>query len=1169
MRIMHLADLHERESAYEELLASIEAIERYAIKIVIDLITIAGDIFDGPIQNSDRAGFSRLLDLIRRLADIAPVAMIYGTPTHDTEGSLEVFERITAKNPIKILRPGIPYMLTGGRDRLIVPNGGQGDLLLFGVPEPSKKWLLAGAGAIGKDESDQVIRNALRNLFLGLGGMRKEHPDLPCVLLYHGQVGGAQTAKEFVFEAGTGIAASKDDFAAVGADYIALGDIHLPQQIPSLPAYYPGPLYPTSWGETGFEFGANIVEIEDLRNDPVAAESDALDPGKSPFFCTVSRIPFPHPVQTKLLTTAADPVPDTASGRVWVEVVPETQDQERLLDADELLARLLGHGALPGSRVTIRRVATETVRAAEIVEKKRHRDKVQVWADNSSLPVSEGILAKADALELEAAAAGGPPSGSAFRITRLILRGAKGIWKKSRKDEIDLDLEAMGPGVIAFASPNGAGKTTILENLHVWASLLTRKGTLQSHFRLRDSCRELYLTDEATGTKYRARILINAAVASGKTEYWLDRDTGGGFEPMPGITGRLDDYETVIAALFGSLPLFLKSAFLTQRPSPQSPDLAEATKGERKSLFAELSGIGYFDGYRAQAKAKADALETDIRVLDATISAADGVDETIAGLVQEIEVQEKAEAAAKIILAQSEDRGKVLLAEKEALELRVAKANRKATQAEGIESEIADLMQAIEEDRNTEALFSTAAEGRAAAEKDLADLKDLEAKAARLREEKAVIDQENLKAAKAYRESVAEYEATRKARQATVDLARDTKAKAERELAAARARVSAPIVDHCPTCNQLLPADTLALLKEGRAKNEAEVKTIEERIETLTNGVQVAETVLAELKAPESSEPKPFPGAAALAEVEADIASIDAAATQEILRKAGEADIRIDEARKRVKDKESRIETARAELAKIIVTPEDIAAAKSLEAKKVELESERSVYADTRDAIARAQTSTEAAKRSKAEAERRAEKKVEAQGSRAAKAADLSEWRFLERADGPDGIPALELDAIAPSISAVANKILAEAYGSRYEIEFRTTRIAGAGSKKKQVEDFEIFIKDQEDGDEQEIATLSGGEGVWIKKAIYDAFSVIRARNTGIKFQTVFLDEADGALDPDMRMKYLRMLEAAHREAGRFQTILVTHSVELQAMVSQIINVADLGPRKDVQGVAA
>jgi len=83
-------------------------------------------------------------------------------------------------------------------------------------------------------------------------------------------------------------------------------------------------------------------------------------------------------------------------------------------------------------------------------------------------------------------------------------------------------------------------------------------------------------------------------------------------------------------------------------------------------------------------------------------------------------------------------------------------------------------------------------------------------------------------------------------------------------------------------------------------------------------------------------------------------------------------------------------------------------------------------------------------------------------------------------------------------------------------------------------------------GDEQEISTLSGGEAVWVRKAIYDAFELIRAQNTGIQYCTVILDEADGALDHESRLRYLRMIDAAHRESGRYQTIIVTHSLELQ-----------------------
>jgi exonuclease SbcC len=147
---------------------------------------------------------------------------------------------------------------------------------------------------------------------------------------------------------------------------------------------------------------------------------------------------------------------------------------------------------------------------------------------------------------------------------------------------------------------------------------------------------------------------------------------------------------------------------------------------------------------------------------------------------------------------------------------------------------------------------------------------------------------------------------------------------------------------------------------------------------------------------------------------------------------------------------------------------------------------------------------------------------------------------------------------MGPGIAEVANRLLSAAYGSRFAVEFRTTRIGGAGSKKKQIEDFQIAVLDSEHGSEQLLETLSGGEAVWIKRAIYDAFGIIRDRSTGQRFLTVFQDEADGALDPEARLAYFRMLEAAHLESGRRHTLVITHSQEAQEMIAQRIRMEDL-----------
>lgn len=1162
MRILHAADLHLHRDHYDEARASIETILDEHDRKPFDLFVIAGDIWDGPVQNSAGSRFKDFLDLIRRLADRAPVAIIYGTPSHDTDGSLEVFESLQAKYDIRILRPGKAYFL--GNYGAIMESDGKGDqygrLVLFGVPEPNKKWLLAGAGATGKDEADAAVRQAMRNLFLGLGGLRREYPDLPCVLLYHGQVSGARSGTGFKVEGGSGLAVSRDDLSAVGADYIALGDIHEPQQIPDLPAYYPGSIYPLNWGET-HKAGANVVEIEESAGDLFAgATAGAL----------VSRLAFPHPVRSKISLKASDPFPESASGLVWVEITAPA-DEAKNFDTDVLTSRLVGHGAELGSRVTLCVIPTETVRAGEISEKKTLREKVQVWAENSSLTIPESVLEKADELEREAAARGGSETGAYIRMTRLRLRGAKGIWKNQRLDEIDLDLEARGPGVLALVGANGKGKTTILENLHPWPQMLTRDGTLKSHFRLRDSFRDLYFTDDRTGIRYRALVQINAATASGSAEYFLYADRGQGFEPLPGINGRLEPYEAAVRELFGSLEMYLRTAFQTQRPTKDAPDLAEATKGQRKALFAELSGIDYLEAYRQEAKDRADTIESEIARLDAILEASTDAPALIARLEADIAANEEAERRALGEAKLSEARVGQLTAERQVVADRVAELERKAARKSDLELDIEEAARTIAQAEKEIQDFQSAAEEREHAERELATIRSLEREAAALQVEKSKIDEANRAALTVHAIAARDTDGRRRDAQAELDARRREAGETERSLAAARARLSAPIADHCPTCAQLLPAERREHLIAERAKVEHEAERLAAILSERGKNVADAQAALAAIVLPEPPEPVPFPGQARMMEIAGKLASHTAPHDLEkTIRAAAEAAVRIEAASTRMSDAEAR-------RAKLTTEAESLAlelaglfdARTDLRSKDFELAEERECLSQARSRAASARAFADSARRNLEDARARLDARTAAEVELRQKTAIMLDWRVLERATGPDGIQALELDALAPSIAAVANRLLSDAYGSRYAVRFDTTRIGGKGARAKQIEDFLVQVLDSETGEEQEIATLSGGEGVWIRRALYDAFATIRAQNCGVKFLTIFADEADGALDPEARMRYLRMLEAAHAASGRYQTILITHSSEIQAMLSQVIDVCALGVESKPEEAAA
>ena len=1151
MKLLHLADLHKSRERFAEVEASLNVAEETARREAVDLILLAGDLYDGAEQNSELGLHDPFAARIQRLGDIAPVAIVYGTPTHDIPGSLDILARLSCRFGITILQPGQAYFLDSLAG-VTTRDEGQPRALLFGVPEPSKKWLLANGGATGKDEAAEAMRSAMRALLLGLGATRREHPELPCVMMYHGQVRGCKLSNGTTLSDGP---VSADDLRSVGADYYALGDIHEPQQIPGVPAYYPGSIYPIDWGET-HKAGCNLVELS----------SEAL---LGEFPARVTRIDFTHPQRIKLSGWPGDHIAYLAQDAggirgklVWVEITATTEEAASIDTAaiSEALATL---GALAEPRIEIRRIPTETVRAGEIAEKKTLREKVIVYGENSSTPMPETVLVKADEIEADAARRDGHASGAHIRVTRLRLRGAKGTWKNSKADEIDLDLDALGPGVIALVGENGSGKTTLVENLHAWANLLTRDGTLKDHFRLRDSCRELWFTDERTGDRYRALITINAATASGSTEYYLFRETATGEEPYGGTNGRKEVYEAAIAELWGSLEMFLRTAFNSQRPSKFAPELQDATKGERKALIAELSGIDYLDGYRQTCKARADGIDAELVSLNAAVTAAADVDEIITRVAGEIETADGQAVAAAIAADQAIERGLALKVERDRLAERVAEIDRKAQRRTQIEREIADLLTAATAAKGEIEGFRAAADGRGAAEAELARIKALEEERDGLKAEKTGVDQANHAVLEQYQAAYAVADGS--ARTLRDELARREKAaaNADQKLAVARARLSAPIADTCPTCGQTLPADRIEAMRQARERDERRIAELEREQKSARSVVATTQTMLDAILYPAKPEPKTFAGAAHIAALEADLAFADADGAWETIRRADEAAVRIEEGGKRLQEMDARRLLLAAEAAVMAPKPEDEQTRSELAQKEAQLAAERGNLTVARTQEAAAKATADAGRRSLDDARKRRDARERARAEMAGKKGELDDWRILERATGPDGIQALELDALAPSIAAVANRLLAEAYGSQFAVEFRTTRISSGSVKRaKQIEDFLIYIIDSETGEEQEIATLSGGESVWIKRAIYDAFATIRAQNTGTKFLVAIQDEVDGALDPAARMRYLRMLEAAHNASGRYQTILITHSTELQAMIGTTVRMSELAGGK-------
>ena len=1152
MRIAHIADLHCCKEHQKEALESLDEICLSLTTTPVDLIAVAGDTWDASMLNTEASGFNDFVARIQNLATFAPVVMIYGTPSHDTDGSLEVFRKIRAKNAITILEAAKPYFLENGK---IVETSTAPEALIFGIPEPRKKYLLANA-TTGKEETENAIRDAMQKLCFLLAAKRREFPDIPCVMLYHGDGAGSSVQNDRTIERGTGIAISIDDLASIGADYYALGHIHKPQQVGTLPAYYAGSIYPKDFGET-HKAGFNFVKIE---------------PGKE---ADVQRVDFPHPQNMKIESNSEFSVDamgaegDFRGKKVWLEITC-TKEERVLLDEDKILSEIRSHGAEEGSRVTISEIPTETVRAAEITEAAGVSEKFKVWAENSGIEVKDSILQKIKELDSEISTESAKAKGS-WELVSLNLRGAIGIYKGLKKDEVSINFDSFDSGLIALTGDNGKGKTTLIENCHPYPKMLTRKDKLQEQFRLRDSFREVVYRDRDTGRMVKCVIQVDGETKSGSCNYFAydSYDGGKSWSAVPGLDKNLKPYEEFVEATFGPLELYLRTAFITQRPTKNLPDLTDATAGEKKTLFVELAGIDYLQKFSEAAndrvKANAEKVhdsEIRIQMLESSLSRKNEIETSLAE--SEKTAKEKQSVLDGITASGKKAREELNGAQERfnAEKDRLNKENGLKDDVSTLESEISNIESEIS--RNQEA-----AEKRAENEKVIAEYEDLQKVIAEEQKKRAAINEANSAKMGAYLQEKSEFDAKIAEIKKNIETLATEKNAVEKDILKSENEIKfkerdiAYISDTCPTCGQKLPAEKIAELNEKRNKAEASIKILEAGITEKRNRISEIEKKISELKQELSefafSEPqKPRSeifDASKENEAAAKLNAIDIGRAKSELETAKTAAVRIEGLTAQIAGKKKLLENAEKTLCEIEAKRDATAESDFYEAQKIiDLLTEK--FTSVKAELAGINATIEARKKSLAEIAE-SEKELEKIRKEAEKAKSESvEWELVSKAFGKDGIQALELDALAPGISETANRILKSGYGDRFSISIETTRIGGSGKKTKQIEDFKIMVND--DGDVTALENKSGGESVWIKRAIYDAFAVIRRRNTGFAFLTCFQDETDGALDASAKTAYCRMLEASH-EAGKLRhTIIITHSNEVRAMIEQKIAMESL-----------
>ena len=371
-----------------------------------DIIVFAGDFWNRPVMLSDKTGVNKAREFIKSLAQHSCVVMIYGTPSHEPPGSLEAFEDCGAV----ILRPGKYYGYCDYREvREMNPNVGymNPDLLLFGIPEPSKKNVSDMTAAEANGTIEDALRTYVREY---VAPMRAKHPDIPAFLVYHGNLSDSkkENCTDMVLKS-SDILLRSEDLAVANLTRVILGHIHKPWESSIISAGYAGS-WGGSWGERDFLPAFNL-----------------WDDGQ------ITRIPYGTPIRKKIAKPQSEYDPAIA---YWLET-EDPNDPEPV--------------AHPWSRKTVLPDTKITRRTEEDTSEMSLAELFKIADPN----VGTDILLAAEKLEKEI-------SQKTLHTISAEVLSVEISGCVFFSGDIALDITKCEPGITAIRGNNGEGKSSLL-----------------------------------------------------------------------------------------------------------------------------------------------------------------------------------------------------------------------------------------------------------------------------------------------------------------------------------------------------------------------------------------------------------------------------------------------------------------------------------------------------------------------------------------------------------------------------------------------------------------------------------------------------------------------------------------------------------------------------------
>lgn len=775
-----------------------------------------------------------------------------------------------------------------------------------------------------------------------------------------------------------------------------------------------------------------------------------------------------------------------------------------------------------------------------------------------------------------------------MKLLNLKLRGSIGVKKGLGLDQIEIDFTQFGSGLVAITGRNGSGKTSILEQLHPYRCLVSREGSLASHFFLKDSYRILKF--EQDSKVYEAKILVDAL--TGSSEAYLLCDN------KPLNDGKLTTFDVEIEKVLGSQELFFNSVFSSQK----SKGISELKPADRRKLFYELLNLNSYEVYLEESKLKLKLCENDLAKIEGEIKALQQDQTSID--VLEIERQEKLNYQAQLIGEISELESSIEAANEivRETEVKIQIAHQKVLANDQIQRELKELEKQIwsitelnngkiaryqgdiEDQKKLLERYKklSSPEAKEKIEQALTDKKEHQAKLDELKAVASNLDKGYAEFQKEYAKRLkvlAENEKTYSAKEREFD--QIVTQIDDLGLKVTRAIKDTEIIDKVPcdpetgvSCQFLLNAFAAKGLIPETERFRAEL--IEKRNE-LFGGLDQFKDQLKEQKQEVEQffqdKDNYFRGSIKtngdeIKIIEDQLSKLNKYNWEKSLEELKEADNQIKLCEQSIAGHEKLIAESKlsfeqnlASLKKqvedlnrkydkiVLVRIQELNADLLIHKQKLlglnqQLQSSRARIDEAKQDVAKLEQLIETMRKNEERIEKLKDEKIQIES-------EIKDWNFLVKAFDKTGIPVLKLENSGIEITSVANELLS-IFENKFRIVFETTSLTK--DKKKTKETFDINIID-EDG-VCEISNKSGGEAVWVETALRLAISLL-VRQQGKNIQTSFLDEADGALSLDNAYLYLEMLKNAHKRSGVHNTFIITHRTELLDLLPQQIKLRD------------